>query len=785
MRKKGKTLLAASLAVLLGGMTVLSGANVNAADTPAATNSADTTANTETSVSVSNVDYDKETLTITGYGDTEYYISDKNQKVWDTVPVTDENTFGNAVTIDISWIPGIRDYELVIKGNVSTKPLTVTIPRSNPSFKAQYDITNDTIAYSGFPSGFEGDIEWKVKGYSTWNKTTLNPAEDIDLINNIDKYLNDQSSTIVYFRTASRSGIAADNIGERASNISKVVIPRRTTAPYIGLDKTKLTMKIPANVKYRLVGDSGFSDIFDETEMNISQLAYGALYSDANTAPTDKIIEFYKEAANPTRGNVTQKSASTYIQVKAQKSADAAVEVNNLTTNVTPTPAPTTSASPTASASATPTVKPSPTPTAAPTPTPTVKPSITPTPSSATDAAPDEAKVVKTSDVGVKVVGIDYTSKDMTIDYNGSDMVFYSVDKLYWYSIGTLKDANGYGIFNLNWLDESKDSTLYLKGTRSADEKDYTQVTIPKQNPNIRVTFDKTSTSEKPILNVTGTRKASALEWRKAGDDNWYSLDYNTETTGNTKKYTIKELENMRIKSGKIVVRTSAGNSYSADDGTLHLGNRSSKEVTVTIPRRRTAPSLRINVVAMTVNTTTGMEYYDAVGKKWTACTKSMSIWNMPEVNNRTKANGSSEGTKTAVMFRYKATTTDGYSKSTTLNFLGQRGKPDISKSAASDVVVGSVDAKVGNVTNTYTTLKFNAASKAAPYQYVLVGKSDTFNVAKAKWVSVKQATTVQLRQAKAVSGAKVYVRLKGFAADKKNGKDAILPSAENYYTIP
>ena len=113
------------------------------------------------SVSVTNINYDKMTLTMSGNGDTAYYFSDGKQKKWEKVVGSTES---GKTTMDISWISASKDYQLSLKGNVSAKPVIVTIPKYNSKFKAAYNKASGTDTYSGVPSGFTGNIKWHASG---------------------------------------------------------------------------------------------------------------------------------------------------------------------------------------------------------------------------------------------------------------------------------------------------------------------------------------------------------------------------------------------------------------------------------------------------------------------------------------------------------------------------------------------------------------------------------------------------------------------------------------------
>ena len=71
-------------------------------------------------------------------------------------------------------------------------------------------------------------------------------------------------------------------------------------------------------------------------------------------------------------------------------------------------------------------------------------------------------------------------------------------------------------------------------------------------------------------------------------------------------------------------------------------------------------------------------------------------------------------------------------------------------------------------------------ATSKQQYQYVVLSKSDTFDETKANWKTVKSATTVTLKSKKAVTGSKIYVRVKGVSPDRNKNTAAELPSVTN-----
>lgn len=675
-------------------------------------------------VSVTSVDYDSMTMSLRGDGDTEYYISDANQKVWEKVEGTAQN---GIVLIDISWISQMRNYTLWVKGDVSAKPVKVMLPQRNDKFRVTYLQTENKVSFNNIPNGFDGSVQWRVKGYSGWNDTTADTAGSDALSEQLAYYINTEKDITVYFRTSQIKGKSETETGIRPSKEVSVTIKKMEAMPNIKVDNDRLTVTIPSGVRYRVVGNSTWSSasLSDNSERMVESMAPLAFYSADNALPVDQIIEFRKDASES-----VQVSASAYVKVNAQKTTSDKVTVENLSYTGS-----------------------------------TLKAS----PKSDIDL---NFRTRNASASAITILNTNYEKKQISLGMNGNDMAFYSTDKVNWYSAGDTKDINGSVLMNFECLNETLDNTVYIKGDSASSESEYVSVVIPKKVYSVRASFDRTSTGEAPKLTVTGVGSARQIEWRKKDCQIWNSVSVSASG-----EYIIPELEHFRTKGGRIVVRAAAANGIT--------GVRASNEYTVYIPKRSSAPVLRINPVTMTVNTLTTMEYYDNNSKKWVSCTKSMSVWDFPVVKSNVKATKSMSGTDVTVEFRKKATKNNGYSKSTVILFKGQKAAPKIGTQDTSDVIYSNEVKTVGGVKNTYHTLKFVNATSEVPYQYVVLTKTDTFDENRAVWKTVKNPVTVTLKGKKAVSGSKIYVRIKGISANAKKNTAATLPSVTNEFDIP
>lgn len=380
----------------------------------------------------------------------------------------------------------------------------------------------------------------------------------------------------------------------------------------------------------------------------------------------------------------------------------------------------------------------------------------------------------------VEFAGINYSTNTLDIKLNDNDMAFFSTNKKKWYGVEGEKNSEGIVTMNTNWISDSKNYTLYFRGTKSTSKDDYVKVVIPAKNSKIKVKFDKTSPAEEPLISLENRdEKITVIQWRKYLDSEWTSVNVNT-AANNANTCVIKDLEYLRVKGGKIVVRTISEAGTDADN----MGIRYSKEVTVSIPKRSNAPGIKINASKLTVNTSDSTEYYDTESKKWTGCTKNMNIWKIPAVAKTVKATNEKAGEDVSVDFRKKATEKAGYSKICTVVFKGQAMKPTLGTETTNDITYGTEKKTVNKKEVTYQTITFNKASSTNKYQYAIVTSGSTFDESTAKWITVSKSTKITLSKSKAVAGTKIYVRTIGVNANTKLKTEAKLPSAVNSYTI-
>lgn len=378
----------------------------------------------------------------------------------------------------------------------------------------------------------------------------------------------------------------------------------------------------------------------------------------------------------------------------------------------------------------------------------------------ATDINPVNMATVNVTSAAISVAP-DYDAQHISVNKQQNSGVLYSTDRQNWYPAGN-------GHVNISWID-SNEKKVYIKGTYCVKDEDIKEVTIPGRPTGFKAVFDRTSSAEAPKINISGISGVTKIQWRKSQSYKWNDI-----TASPNGEFIDPAFENLRVKSGKIIVRAAAEN-----------GKRPSNECTAIIARRPSMPNVRFNSVSMTINTNTSMEYYDSVAKKWTACTKGMNIWLFPDAKNKAKVSSGIDGTDVTLQIRKKATSNNGYSKVKYIYLEGQKKAPSISEKETDDVRYSSETKTVGGVKKKYHTIKFNKATEETKYQYVVVAKGGKFDETKANWKTVKAPVSVTLKGDKAVSGSKIYVRIKGANANLKKNTPAKIPSEANSFDIP
>lgn len=264
------------------------------------------------SVSIQSINYDNSTITVKlGAEDSILLISDGKQKKWETMPL--EIAADRTVEMDISWISLAKSYELSLRGDVSTEPISVTIPKQATNLKATYNTYTGLVTFVNA----EDEIEWRKKESLTWNKV----PEDEETFRNSLLALCANGASVV-FRNAGENGTNEYNPGRRPGKEVLVTIPKKSAAPAIKIDDEKLTIAVTKELQYRYADEKSnptstdWNNILRNEDMPLALIAPNTMIgSDGDDTKTQTTYIQFRTRATSSK----QVSNITTIELPAQK----------------------------------------------------------------------------------------------------------------------------------------------------------------------------------------------------------------------------------------------------------------------------------------------------------------------------------------------------------------------------------------------------------------------------------------------------------------------------------
>ncbi len=353
---------------------------------------------------------------------------------------------------------------------------------------------------------------------------------------------------------------------------------------------------------------------------------------------------------------------------------------------------------------------------------------------------------------------IDYEELTLQVFNNDNTIVYYSTDNTTWSEIeGGYDNAAKAYTLDISWVSATSDVTLYFKGDIVKTVK---SITLPMQNSSINVEYDKVEGE----FTFIEAEEADYFEWRKTTDYHWNSVNF-SESSASYKSF-LTTMENLRIKGAKLLFRTP----QVIGTGSSDVGMRPSAEISITIPSRASAPSVKVNSSKLTLNTTKTLEYYDSDGDFWIECDGAMAIEDIAP-----KALYENGGKNVTLLIRKSATANMPFSKTLKLIIPGQTAKPTIG-GTDSDVTYYYVNSKL--------VMQFNKASATNLYEYVIVREDKELDLARTSWKSVNSSALMTISKTVAPSGSTIYIRKKGKDENTSKNISLILPSAINSFKV-
>lgn len=339
----------------------------------------------------------------------------------------------------------------------------------------------------------------------------------------------------------------------------------------------------------------------------------------------------------------------------------------------------------------------------------------------------------------ITVTEINYYDSTITLKVNGDTKVFFSDSKkTTWETIPGEIGSDGKITMDISWIAVSKNYILNFKGDVSTE---VVSVTIPKQPTNFKATFNKVKGTV--TFTNAGTR---TVEWRKDGSSTWNVVDSSTFAA---------QLSYLFNNGATLRFRLAPVNGTSS----TVVGARASKEVSVTITKKASAPSASINGSTFTIAVKKGMAYRtvnaDSTATDWTTVSSSADLHLSEVAAKAMYKNSSAAQSKVTLQFRTNASSSSMVSKIATVTVPIQEGPPSEDNYGIS----------LSYLSSSSLSLTVKAASSTVPFEYTVVGKDDELSYTSANWTTISSSTAVTLTKTKVPVGSRIYVRKKSIAA--------------------
>lgn len=359
----------------------------------------------------------------------------------------------------------------------------------------------------------------------------------------------------------------------------------------------------------------------------------------------------------------------------------------------------------------------------------------------------------------VTVSDIDYENFTMKIHKNGNSIVYGSTDKKTWNEVEGVSE-DGVITVDISWVSSTADFNWYLKGDKNVTNL---KVTFPKQSSDFKPKFDKLNGDFDMTLGQEDHqyffyRKSTGYYWQKVYFDKYESLA-EADLQAISYKQFVTEVESLRYKGAKLCFRLGQIKGESAEN----MGERPSKEVTVTVTKYAAAPSIKLNVIKLTFNTKDTMEWTDDFSDPiWNSCTRNMTLEDIaPELTYPATADSKT------IYFRVAATQTKPHSLAVAVT-IPKQGPPPVK----------GTDFTLNDGQNGKGILTFPTASADNMYEYYMCPSDVTFSVNTAKWKTVRSNKPINI-SAKIMEDCTLYVRKKGTAENVNKKISLVLPSGE------
>lgn len=335
---------------------------------------------------------------------------------------------------------------------------------------------------------------------------------------------------------------------------------------------------------------------------------------------------------------------------------------------------------------------------------------------------------------GISVKEINYEKNTITLQLNSGDTEAYFSDsnKKNWEAVPGKIGSDKTITMDISWVPATKNYVMTFKGDSSTS---VISVTIPKQISNFKATYNKV----KGLMSFSNTGSRT-IQWRKKGSTIWNTVNTSTISA---------EMNHLCTNGATVYFRLAPINGNASSSG-----SRPSKEVTVTIPKKASAPSVTVDGSAFTIAVKKGMAYRtlydDGTASNWTTVSSNTNLLLKNIAPGVFRTTDTAQAPVT-LQFRTNATSTNQVSKITTVKIPIQEDAPDADTYGIS----------LNYTSSTTMTLQVKAASTTTPFEYTIVKKDKELDYQKASWTAITSSNEVSLNKDSAPAGCHIYVRKK------------------------
>ena len=340
----------------------------------------------------------------------------------------------------------------------------------------------------------------------------------------------------------------------------------------------------------------------------------------------------------------------------------------------------------------------------------------------------------------ISITDINYLKSSITIKVNDADTKVYFSDskKTMWEVVPGEIGSDRTITMDISWVSISQNYIITFKGDASTE---VVSVIIPKQVTNLKANYSKVKGTVS-FANAE-TRK---IEWRKKGSTIWNTVDTSALPT---------EISYLYNNGAILYFRLAPINGTSP----TNVGFRPSKEVTVSIPKKMTSPTITINGSAFTIPVKKGMAYRtvysDSTTSDWTTIGSTTDLLLESIASNALYRSDSTTQSKVTLQFRTDATSSTQVSKITTVTVPVQAGPPNEDTYGIS----------LSYTSSSSISLQVKAASSAVPFEYTIIDAEDELDDQTVTWKTISSSAAINLNDDAAPEGSHIYVRKKTIVA--------------------